>query len=366
MHNLKKPGSGPWIFRFFIWILGILLGLLFFWLLGFIMKDIETTKGPEYQELRKEIIGKEKLDELEDLNGKIYDIQRLINNRKEQREVLADTSENLKKTVDQLVDFQKLSLEKGSPIPEEQKENFNKSLDMFLANQAAYQKINSEIASLLEQKGQLETRRDILKEEIDQLNEPLQKAYGKINRQHKIKMAAIQLSVLIPVLIISVILLLKWRGKMYFPLILAFAGATLLRGLFVIHEYFPARIFKYMIILAAILALLRIIVFLIRLVVAPSGKWLQKQYRDAYEHFLCPVCEYPIRRGPMKYLFWTRRSIKKIKHQAAGEKEEKEYTCPSCCTTLYEKCPECGKIRPALLPCCPECGDAKENLLDQV
>jgi hypothetical protein len=35
-------------------------------------------------------------------------------------------------------------------------------------------------------------------------------------------------------------------------------------------------------------------------------------YREAYERFFCPICEFPIRRGPLKYVFWSRRSIKNL------------------------------------------------------
>jgi len=38
---------------------------------------------------------------------------------------------------------------------------------------------------------------------------------------------------------------------------------------------------------------------------------------------------------------------------------DEPYTCPSCATALYEKCPSCGATRHALLPSCEHCGAAK-------
>ena len=83
----------------------------------------------------------------------------------------------------------------------------------------------------------------------------------------------------------------------------------------------------------------------------PKRDWLQKQYREAYEAFLCPACDYPIRRGPLKYLFWTRRSIRKLTiPDAAASPAEEPYTCPSCNTRLFEECTACHAIRHSLLP----------------
>jgi predicted RNA-binding Zn-ribbon protein involved in translation (DUF1610 family) len=87
---------------------------------------------------------------------------------------------------------------------------------------------------------------------------------------------------------------------------------------------------------------------------------LIKQHREAYEHFACPVCAYPIRRGPLKYLYWTRRSLKKLKvplENGAGTDEP--YACPSCGTQLFEKCESCSGIRHSLLPTCSNCGAQK-------
>jgi hypothetical protein len=101
---------------------------------------------------------------------------------------------------------------------------------------------------------------------------------------------------------------------------------------------------------------------LIRQVVRPKSDWLVRQYREAYERFLCPVCEYPIRRGPLKYLFWTRRTAKKlpvVQLADADDKPDGPYTCPICATKLFEECPSCHAQRHALLPACEHCGATK-------
>ena len=75
---------------------------------------------------------------------------------------------------------------------------------------------------------------------------------------------------------------------------------------------------------------------------------------------VCPVCEHPIRRGPLQHLFWTRRSLKKLQvPSAGGPTSDQPYICPVCATRLFEECPACKGIRHALLPACQHCGAEK-------
>jgi len=159
-------------------------------------------------------------------------------------------------------------------------------------------------------------------------------------------------------LLVGVVLFQRYRSGPYAPLVYAFGGAVLVRVALVMHEYFPTRYFKYVLILAAIALVLQTLLYLIRMVAFPKQDWLLKQYREAYEAFLCPMCAFPIRRGPLKYMVWTRRTIGKIAPHAAGASSvEEPYTCPTCSTRLYEECEKCRAIRPSLLPSCQNCGN---------
>jgi rubrerythrin len=100
----------------------------------------------------------------------------------------------------------------------------------------------------------------------------------------------------------------------------------------------------------------------LRMVVPPKKEFLLKQFREAYEKFVCPVCEYPIRRGPLRYAFWTKRTIRKLilPEPSAPATNDDPYTCPACGVMLYEKCPVCGGVRHSLLAYCEKCGASKE------
>ena len=162
--------------------------------------------------------------------------------------------------------------------------------------------------------------------------------------------------ILVPLLIVAAYLLMRKRGSIYYPLFLAIGGATLLKVALVIHEYFPTRYFKYILILALLAVVARLLVYLIRIIAFPKVEWLRRQYREAYERFLCPICEYPIRTGPRKFLYWTRRTVHKVLPQGNCPGVEEPYTCPSCGTTIFEVCASCQKVRHSLLTHCEHCG----------
>lgn len=180
--------------------------------------------------------------------------------------------------------------------------------------------------------------------------------------QHNLKLAGLKLAILVPLVALAVWLTLKRRHTLYAPMIYAFGLATMAKVLMVMHEHFPSRFFKYILVGVSLLVVARLLVQLIRMVAFPKTDWLLKQYREAYEHHLCPVCSFPIRRGPLKYLAWTRRSIRKLAARlepAQGPILEEPYVCPLCGVPLFEECPTCQAVRHALLPACWKCGATK-------
>ena len=92
----------------------------------------------------------------------------------------------------------------------------------------------------------------------------------------------------------------------------------------------------------------------------PGGAWYAEQ-TGRPTNFLCPVCEYPIRTGPRRFLFWTRRTVNRSVSPGAASAAEEPYTCPCCGSVLFERCPSCQGVRHALLPHCSHCGAARES-----
>lgn len=357
----KNISKGPWSHRFATVFFGILLSILFFWLLCFVVDDIGNLKGPQLQEVEKRHLDPVLVRRMDDLEKQIADINRKINDQKSRQALLRDSTSNSRQTMDQLLEMQRLSIQKNVKPTEAEQNALAESEALFLANQKRYQGLNEDIVRLSEAERGLQERKREIETNLAGQREEARHEFDSLLQKHHLKVACLQLLFLIPLLLISVYFFLKKRSSIYAPLIYASGLATLVKVALVIHEHFPTHYFKYILLLVSIAVVVRILIFLIRSIAFPKLEWLIKQYREAYERFFCPVCEYPIRKGPMKYRFWDRRSIRKLVpvEQPATAKDE-PYTCPACGTMLYEECSSCHAVRHSLLPFCEQCGVEKD------
>jgi hypothetical protein len=233
-------------------------------------------------------------------------------------------------------------------------------VDDFLKIQLEYQVLLGKISQSTLDRQALEREMNEVQKEIGSRDEAASLEWRKQMDAHRTKLALLELALMVPLLLLAGYALLrvqKKQGSLLFPVLLAFVCATLVRLFFTLHEYLPRIWFKYIAIVAWFL------VYLVGLATRPRPDRLLLQYRQAYEKYLCPICEYPIRVGPLKYLFWTRKSAVKTlagtqKRQAASLSQP--YTCPACGQILFETCPDCGNIRHSLMEHCEHCGARKE------
>ena len=356
----SNAARGTWGIRQLIRLFTVVLGVLFFWLLGFVVEDIESIPGPDYAKVESKYVDHALVDKKEQVQSQISDLERAISRKHEEQHLVGDSSRNLQTTINQLLELQKLSIQKAVSLSESEKSNLSTSLKSFLENQKSYQTLNQNIAELTSKRIPLEEEKRQIERRIAEQRELAQREFEKLSEAHRLRLAFYQLSILIPLLLVAGYLLMARRGSIYFPLFLAFGGATLLKVAMVVHEYFPTRYFKYVLIAVLLGVVARLLVYFIRTVAFPKMDWLAKQYREAYERFLCPICEYPIRTGPRKFLYWTRRTVHKVLPQGEAACAEEPYTCPSCGTTVFETCPSCQKVRHSLLAHCEHCGARKE------
>jgi len=361
MNKSKPKTKGPWIHRFAIRFFTVVLAILIYWLLGFVVDDIGSIEGPKYDTIEKRHLDAALIAKQTDLEKKIGNVTRKIEEQRGKQNVLGESTRSLQTTINQLLELQRLSKEKNIALSESEQKTFAESFDLFLSNQKRDQTINQEIAKLVDEKQALEMEKRGVDQTLEDQREPARKEFEKLNRKHDLKLASMQLGILIPILVFAAVLIVRLRASIYFPIFLAFGISTLLKVSLVIHEYFPSRLFKYALILVFLVAVTKLLAYFIKSIAFPKAQWLVKQYREAYERFLCPVCEYPIRRGPMKFLFWNRNSVKKLKlPRGTSEDDDSRYVCPACSTELFEECSSCHKIRHALLPSCEHCGNEKE------
>lgn len=353
----KAKSKGTWFHRFAIHFFTVVLAVLVFWLLGFFVRDIQSIRGPDYSAIERRHVDRALVAKRDGLEKEIAALTRQIENQTEKQRVVGDSSRSLQQTINQLLELQKLGMQKSVAFSETQQADFSSSLSLFLENQRKYQELSQAVAETLERKQALVLEREQAEREIERQREPAREEFSRLDRSHRLRLAFLQLAVLLPILAAAALVMVKKRGSIYFPLFLAFGAASLVKVALVIHRYFPTRYFKYILIVSLLLVVARLLVHFIRAIAFPKAPWLAKQYREAYERFLCPVCEYPIRTGPRRFLFWTRRTVNKL--VVPGDRPaapEEAYTCPACGTRLFAECASCRRIRHAMLPHCEHCG----------
>src|SRR5215831_1855997 len=102
MANTHK-NAGPWTHRLLIYCFTGLFAVLVYWLLGFIVRDIATLPGPDYQEIEKRLVDQSLVKESASLQAQIEEATRAISTRKERQSVLRDSTSNSEKTMNQLL-----------------------------------------------------------------------------------------------------------------------------------------------------------------------------------------------------------------------------------------------------------------------
>ena len=351
--------AGTWYQRLLIAAFGVLLALLLYWLLGFVVDDLGSLRGPDYRQLEAEMLDSQLLSTRDSLARQIADAQRSMANEQSRQRLLRESTNSSQTTLNQLLDIQRMSLQQNTQLSDQQQQALADSAQLFLRNQEKDQQLSESISTFSEQINGLQEQQRTNDQLLEEQRKPVQKRFEQQTRAHGFRVASLKLSFLVPLLLIAAGLFMRQRGSIYSPLIYAFGGATLVKTFVVMHDHFPARYFKYILVLTSITAVVATLIYLLRSRHQPSRDALLKQYREAYETFVCPVCSFPIRRGPLRFAFWNRRSIKRL--QIPPERgDDTPYTCPACGTALFEACGDCGMTRHTLLPACVGCGATRE------
>ncbi len=354
---MERQNAGTWGSRSLIWFFTLLLTSLFYWLLGFVLTDIGSIQGPDYAAIENGRLDAETVERSRAIEKQLVDARSRIEAEKSRQQTLRDSTNNSQTTMNQLLELQRLSLQQGTTPNEAERTALVESEELFLENQKEYQRLNQEISRLEEEVRQLDAQSHDVQGVLEVQRRPIREEYNRQRERHNLLIAMWKLVVLVPLLLVGIAFYLKYRSGPYWALIYAFGIAVIIKVGLVMHEYFPARYFKYVLILALLMTTLRILIYLLRTVAYPKQELLLRQYREAYESFLCPICSHPIRRGPLKFMSWTKRTIRRISIPAIStEFPDEPYTCPACSTSLYCTCSQCGATRHSLLPSCTKCG----------
>lgn len=365
MSSPSTSGRGPIGHRFLVLLFSVGVSILAFWLLGYVLRDIDQIDGPSYQNMVTEALPPSLVEQQKQLAEQRQENQIRKKEVEKRRDLLRHAVENSQQTINQLLELQRLSLEKEAQLSDDQQNALAENLQSFLDRQQQSQTLSEELVGLETAAQAIEEQFRDLTRQLQTAKEPLDQQYQIAQQAHQWRLAAWKLGLLLPFVVIAGGLFFKLAGGTYAPLIYAFGAALIGRVLLVMHEHFPAIYFRYLLIGTALCVAVWVLVKLLRTISNPSQEWLIKQYREAYSAFLCPQCEYPIQRGPLKFAAWTRRTLRKrIQTVSAIDavKGDVPYTCPCCATKLFETCAQCGKTRASLLPACDKCGAIQTDI----
>ena len=356
-----KKFKGPWAQKLFIVVLGTVLGVLFYWLLGFITRDIGTMKGPDYDAVRPKHVDAQLSFKQEALQEDVARTKKDIRDQQEQQRILRDTTTSLQNTMNQLLSIQRQSIERDVDFSDESKRTLQESQTAFLENQKKYQAYNDEISVLTRQQRQLESQLEAVSLDVRGQEAAARREFNELTARHRMKVGVVKLAVLLPMFLVAAWFFMTRRTGPYWPVVYAAFVSAFIKVAQVSFEYFPRKYFKYIALLVLIGIVLWILVWLISRIIAPRKDWLMKQYQQAYDKWICPVCSKPIRTGPLRWMAGAKRKFVVSAGQDAESAKQPRYICPSCGTCLFDKCGECKEIRHTLLPYCEHCGAQQET-----
>ena len=360
----KQKTKGTWGVRFFIFVLSVALGVLMYWLLSFIEQDIGHLKGPDRQQIRGKYVEASLDTHKKSLDKDINQLNSNIRTLNEQLGNLKKSTDGLQNTINQLLAIQSQGIEKGVSFPQKSHQTLNKAQSTFLDNQNRDQLLNKQISELTLQRQAKQQELTELNDKIKLLESEYFQEYNQLRDKHRWKVAAIKLVFLLPVFLVFSVIFMKYRTSSYWPLVWAAFISSFIKIAVVAHKYFPQPYFKYVAIFVVIVIVLRLLFYMIKMVIAPKKDLLIKQYQQSYDKCLCPVCNKPIRTGPLQYIGGLGKKILLQVNSSADISDQQPYSCPSCGSKLYHKCQSCGNVRHTLLPYCQHCGSEYKNVAE--
>ena len=260
--------------------------------------------------------------------------------------------------MNQLLDLQKASIQKGVVFSSESQKNLQDVTAMYLDYQKQFQNLNGAITKDNLEAQHLQKRARVINSKLTGENELANKEYYSLQTKHNWAMAGLQLLALIPLLLLTAFLYKRYGKGPYKSMIIAAGIAVFVKISMVMHEYFPSYLFKYILILALIYITAKLLISKLRMMAKPNQPWLEKQYSEAYQKNHCPICQFPIKPSVSKFFITDNKNNSPIPDYHYLDTVN-EYTCPCCGKLLFNKCSKCSHLRYSLLTHCDSCGEEK-------
>lgn len=327
--NENTPRTLRWTIR----LLSAVLLLLFVWLEGFVVADIDSLPGPDRAALLESSVDADLSERSKDLQLQIIKLEARVAQLEELKGNRTEARNSADATLRQFTEQHRFELEQGNQPSEVLVGALDAARTSFLEASRSFEEANAQVASLQQQLNELRGERDSLEERIADQRKLGQEEFQELWETHRYKVAALKLVFVVPLFLLAAQQSSRRRGTLLEP----FTRALLLASFWwigvVMHQHFPADFFKYIAILAAIAIVSVGLMRSLRTASRPRPDVKLRRRREAYEHHRCPECAYPV-----------------------PEETGEAMSCAACGVDLFVACESCGKIRHALLPHCRHCG----------
>lgn len=340
------------------YIIAIVLCSFLISLSGKLLDDVDEWKErPTVEEFQNAELLESKNSEIEKIDTKIDLKIEKKSSIENTIKVVNSNYDNAKKSFDNWLEARKTV---GSPKEDKEVISRANELDEYYKTQQEWKKelsviINS-INLLNKSKNQIE---ELIEEEKERAYEEREKAIRKYN----LKVFLIRLLFILPILILGIFFIIKFRRHKYWPLFLGFVLFSFYAFFFGLVPYLPSYggYIKYTVgiilsILFGVYAINKIRNFIeekkkeLKISTTERAKKVRTETAEkALDNHMCPSC--------------GKDFIVKKWDKSAGEKDKSETYgivtnfCRFCGLELFKKCKKCNSENFAHLPFCSNCGD---------
>lgn len=255
-----------------------------------------------------------------------------------------------------------LAARKTVGSPKEDKEVLSRAneLDDYYKTEQEWRK---ELSTIDEDISILNKKEDAIREVISQEKDRAYKERNKAIRKYDLKVFLIRLLFILPILLLGIFFIIKFRKHKYWPLFLGFVLFSFYAFFFGLVPYLPSYggYIRYTVgiilsVLFGIYAINKIKAFIerkkseLKVSTTERAKKVQTETAEkALDNHMCPSCgkDFIVKK-------WDKSANKKNKTESYGVVTN---FCRFCGLELFKECNKCGSENFAHLPFCSNCGD---------
>lgn len=340
------------------YIIAIVLCGFLISLSGKLLDDVDEWKErPTVEEFQNiELLGS-KNSEIKKIDNKIdlkTEKKISINNT---IKVVNSNYENAKKSFDNWLEARKTV---GSPKEDKEVLSRANKLDEYYKTQQEWKKELTEINNSI---NLLNKTRNEIGELVEEEKERAYKERANAIRKYNLKVFLIRLLFILPILILGIFFIIKFRKHKYWPLFLGFVLFSFYAFFFGLVPYLPSYggYIKYTVgiilsILFGVYAINKIREFIekkkkeLKISTTERAKKVESETAEkALDNHMCPSCgkDFIVKK-------WDKSAGKKDKTETYGIVTN---FCRFCGLELFKKCKKCNSENFAHLPFCSNCGD---------